>query len=297
MINHGTIKATNGEVGGIIGALECYKNQLSDIHNYGDVIGTEYVGGIFGWGESENRDCTLIDATCKANISGTAYVGCIAGELSYIAIDSCSNEGSTLTATKYVTVDGVKYAYVGGLVGCGYAASDCTNSVDINYTGEGRYVGGIMGLSTGCYVDQTLYYDTLTNEGEIKGYEYVGGIFGAVIFEEDDWYYTNKYTFTDMKNTANVTGTGDYVGGIFGYFIVEIEGGNGWVYITDANNSGNITGKSYVGGIVGYLTKSTCSSFHGTANSSGIFDPVSTGSVVGSENYGEIYGYSYIAVQ
>ena len=82
-----------------------------------------------------------------------------------------------------------------------------------------------------------------------------------------------------------------------GHAYIYTDGGNSWAYITDAVNSGNISGNEYVGGVVGFFEKNTNSSFHGTGDSSGIFDSVTTGTVSATANYGDIAGQANILIQ
>lgn len=280
-------------VGGLIGYANGIK-ELADMQVTGNIAGEMYVGGVAGKAQFGN----ICEAKTSVNLSAKAYIGCIAGELYRTTIFDCQNDGSMISANSYVSIDGIKYAYIGGFVGSGYVAQNCTNKVNINYSGGGKYVGGIMGCSSGCYENQTLDFVNLGNDASIVGSECVGGIIGAFNYIiKDGWYYTNKYSFTDLKNTGKVIGNGNYVGGIFGYFYIYLDCGNSWVYITDANNSGDISGDEYVGGIVGYLAKSGNSSFNGTGAASGIFDPKATGKVTGNANYGDIVGKSDIPVQ
>lgn len=284
--------AITGEnyVGGLIGYCNSI-GELMDLQVSGNITGGLYVGGVVGKGQEGN----IREAQTNVNLSAKAYAGCTAGWLVKTTIYDCKNDGSTILVNDYYSIDGKKYAYVGGFVGSGYTANNCTNKVDINYLGGGMYVGGIMGYSSGCYTNQTLELTDLSNEASISGTEYVGGIFGAVEFVKDDWYYTNKYSYTEMNNAGKVSGSGNYIGGIFGYFYVNCEGGNSWVYITDATNSGDISGNEYVGGIVGCLQKNVNSSFHGSGSASGIFDPKTTGIVSGVANYGDVAGKSDIS--
>ena len=61
-----------------------------------------------------------------------------------LVIKNSDNENSQLNASGYYLENGSKYAYVGGLVGRGPCVENCTNYVDINYTGGGDFTGGVM---------------------------------------------------------------------------------------------------------------------------------------------------------
>jgi hypothetical protein len=218
---------------------------VSDCTNTGDVKGTINVGGIFGYAYATNGSYIKNSSNSSA-IEGEAYVGCIAGSALCITVTDCENGGSTLTATKYVTQDGVKYAYVGGFVGEGSEASDCTNEVDINYTAGGRYVGGIIGgITTG----QGRTMTGLRNTANISGADYVGGIIGN--YYVDSNYNDRTTQFDDLENSGNITGTGNYIGGMIGSFDGDQEQYR-TLYISDFANTGTVKGSKYVGGIVGY---------------------------------------------
>ncbi len=70
--------------------------------------------------------------------------------------------------------------------------------------GSGDYVGGLFGRLTGKSIDAT----DLTNEGDVTGANYVGGLFGS--------FYTNNYSYvTKPVSTGTVTGV-DHTGELFG---------------------------------------------------------------------------------
>jgi len=291
MKNTGAITASGSYVGGIAGyvlAENTYstsKNTLlsvSQLSNTGSITGKQYVGGIFGYGYSDDNRSTITDCINASIVEGEAYVGAIAGQLSHIGINGCSNAGSTITATGYVTADSVKYAYVGGYVGRGYLANNCINTVAITYKGGGRYVGGIMG-----YTDATGTFEMtkLENQANISGSSYVGGIFGALNSKSNG---SSNYTITlsELKNSGKVTASGSYAGGLIGYVYVEntySSSRNTTFYANKMTNSGNVTANKYAGGLFGYIVTDS-------ANSS-VMDVTATGTVSASSNYGKRYGY------
>lgn len=290
--NSGKVTASDIYAGGILGGLYSYSNDSSDktaisiydFKNTGDVKGKLYVGGIVGYGESNSTKSFIENSSNNSNITAEAYVGCIAGELYYIAIDNCKNQGSTLNATKYVASEGIKYAYVGGFVGKGYTVSNCTNNVDISYTAGGRYVGGIAG-SLGWLDGITI--ENLKNTANISGASYVGGIFGNIYNSKDDLYGEYSFELNELSNSGSVTGTDEYVGGIIGYLYTA--GGRHGGYTVSANelvNTGNITGNHYVGGIVGYgETNSEASCIQDSTNASSISAKYYVGCIAGCLKY------------
>ena len=254
MENTAAVQGEDDYVGGIAGFL--YQSvdysssstlKATELVNTGDVTGGMYVGGIFGYGETDNVESVLQDCVNKSAISGECYVGCIGGRLKYIGVNFCENEGSTLTATGHANIDGEKYAYVGGFVGFGYIANNCTNEVTIDYTGSGRYVGGVIGF-TNAEGDYSM--TDLKNNADISGYNFVGGVIGGL------YNYTNSSNtvyLSDFENTATVQSKGNYAGGIVAYLYQNVDySSSSTLYASDFVNTGTVSGGSNVGGIFGY---------------------------------------------
>lgn len=288
LLNEGNIKGTSNFVGGLFGFLTCKSgSSLEETKNTGDIEGNLYVGGISGYvgeisyyedNENVGAIVTAYNVSNSSAVKGNAYVGCLFGIFSG-NIEKCSNEGSSLYASGYDSVD-TKNAYVGGFVGYGFSftASNCTNKVDINYTSDGKYVGGIAGY---VIVKENSKISNLKNEANIIGSSYVGGIYG--------WYKGYYYRFSggyglaqsnlelnNLSNEGSVIGTEDYIGGLFGSISCSI------LMIKDSSNSSFVSGKKYVGGIIGYLS---CSSNSEASNLSSI------GEVKGAEEYDSYFGY------
>jgi len=274
-------------VGGIIGYYYAY-NAKDNFHtaavsftNTGDVTGTSSVGGIMGYARAEGSS-TIKNSSSSSSITAEYLVGCFIGEGNYLAVDTCSNLGSTLTATGH-RVDGTNYyAYVGGYVGHGHNVYNCTNTVDINYTGKGIYVGGIIGASfgdiQGCEnsgsitAERSAYvggiagyvgksgnsaYSSLKNTGNIDGLERVGGIFGN-LYNQTDAYTNYTITFNTLVNEGAVTSKDNFAGGIVGYlYLNNYKGETNKLVSTAMSNSGDISGAMYVGGIFGYSFSDT----------------------------------------
>ena len=280
--NSGTIVAESNYSGGIIGYANfderySYIVYMNEFKNSGNVSGKTYVGGLIGYGATDNTESYIKDSSSTGTIKAEAYVGCIAGRLVCLVIDNCSNEGSNLEATKYITDSGEKYAFVGGYVGRGYLAKNCTNTVSINYTSDGRYVGGILG-----YTDATgsTSMQNLKNTANITGQEYVGGIIGAWSAVTND-YSNYTVNLNDFTNEGSVKGRGNYVGGILGYLRFD-ERYSYTLYITEFRNTGKITGNSYVGGLIGFGETDS--------DKSSIVDSSASGSVSGSSNTNSLAG-------
>lgn len=285
-------------VGGLIGELyldntwtsafndnNSYTAQLSELTNTGAVNGNLYVGGIIGDGVTDSRTSYLKDSQSSGSIVGKAYVGCIAGNLDLIALDNCSNEGSSLTATGYTTGynnDSIKYACVGGYVGWGYIVNNCTNTVAIDYKGGGKYVGGIAGCLSGFTLEETTM-ENLQNKADITGASYTGGLIGEIKITQN--VTELKFTFLDFSNEGNVSGT-DYVGGLIGQLYLDDDNQySDNIYeakMDTLSNTGKITGKNYVGGILGYGKT--------TSTKSIMTDITADGAVSGKSNYNKVNG-------
>ena len=177
------------------------------------------------------ENCHNINSTVES-YDGETSAGGVAGQVAGV-IKNCTNIGGRIVGKK--TVDGASQA--GGVVGALSSVSsqviNCYNTG--NVTGEGSYVGGVVGTFTGsCVSSQVINcYNTGNVTGEGK---YVGGVVGLA--------YTSS-TIQGCYNTGNVTGKGNDVGGVAG-------GADNSLIIQGCYNTGNVTGEGkYVGGIVG----------------------------------------------
>ena len=293
--NSGAISGTGNYFGGIVGYLKVYGDDVSwasyyatfygvELVNTGSISGERYVGGIIGYGETDSSVSYLQDCANASGITAKSHAGAIAGSLISVSVNDCNNSGSTITAMGYYAEESVKYAYVGGYIGYGYLANNCINTATIQYTGGGRYVGGIMGYSN---ANGTYEMTNLENQGEITGADCVGGIFGGL--HNTTGQSNGTITLNKLKNSGAISGTGNYVGGIIGY--LEVYGDDvPWAnycatfYGVELVNTGNISGKKYVGGLFGYIkTDSTSSS---------VMDVTATGTVSATSNFGKRYGFA-----
>lgn len=117
------------------------------------------------------------------------------------------------------------------------------------------YVGGIAGYA----VDSKLYNVSMMYGGWVRGENYVGGIVG---YADNTWLKVGE-DYDNAITNANVAGM-QYVGGIVGNWIVRSEdqiGGDaaGQAKITLPSGQ-QIHGVKYVGGLVGWLDTSSCTS-------------------------------------
>lgn len=140
-------------------------------------------------------------------------------------IGAASYKGNVVTNLKLdnVNISGAKN--VGAVIGqvTNDGKVDNCHVLSGKVTGTGDHVGGILGYSE--------YYGGVSNssnEAEVSGASYVGGIAGHA--------YATK-----SINRGNVTGTGNYVAGVYGTYSL----GN----TTENQNFGDVTGVDRVAGI------------------------------------------------
>lgn len=255
--NGGATNSSN--IGGIIGTNN---GNMYSGYNESIVSGKDNVGGIIGTNAEGKKVENVVNET---GVEGTNNVGGLVGV----------NSGSVTNGRNNGTITGVKY--VGGMVGSNGENSTLTNLVNDSsaaITGE-QYVGGIAGDNAGTITtgnEETDETVNLINRGTITGQQYVGGVAGS-----------NSGTITNANNDVELnvkdsTATGndaaEYFGGIAGVntgtinkatntadvkadgatYVGGIVGKNDGTLENMAGNSGNVTGKDYVGGVAGLNT-------------------------------------------
>lgn len=248
LVNSGKVEGSKNDIGGIAGHCYVYDGvyhptlTFSSCENSGAVNGQQTVGGIVGYSCS-SHDGLISDCKNTSEISGNAYVGCIAGIAESILVDKCENDNSTLKINGYKQDGSDKFAYVGGFVGKGSKISNCKNTVNVDCSLSGAYVGGIMGYCDISCGDTT--FTGLENTADIEGLSRVGGIFGYIS--------EGRYSiiFEGLKNSGSVFCEENFVGGIIGYFHVSDGVYHPRLTISNCSNTGNIEGRDYVGGIAG----------------------------------------------
>ncbi|MBO7218642.1 MAG: hypothetical protein J6V40_01545, partial [Clostridia bacterium] len=265
--NNGSVTATRGFVGGIVGrvagSLEIIANgakigesstttkeivvsqtTLGVSTNIGGIAG--YVGG-------------FVDMTTAINfmerVSGPAlqYAGGLIGQVE-------GNVNISVSATNYASVDGVQY--VGGIIG--YAKlkaiiTVATNGVvddghEIRAYGK-DYAGGIIGYvgesvyTTGNEMSNYMKVSSVNTAGNTYG-NYVGGLIGCV---NNSNIAASKYI-----NQGDVSGN-VYVGGFFGYVngdltIINSLSNNSIVSSQGDTVTGETGKVAFTGGIIGKIT-------------------------------------------
>lgn len=123
-------------------------------------------------------------------------------------------------------------------------------TIEKGYIEGGELTGGLVGRVT------TSNLDNIKNKSvTVKGTDYVGGIAGAFT----EYKNNEKAVFKNCMNESNIEGN-SYVGGICGYCITSTQYPGATVNasyhtmeVYNVGNNGKITGKQYVGGVIGSL--------------------------------------------
>lgn len=219
--NHANLSSSRAVVAGIVGQSQ---GTVSHCHNYGVLNGQSNVAGIVA--SAEGGDSTLycvnhaalgstrastvagivstntngsdnlpsVIAHCQnlGQLSGTSYVGGIAGNMSAgVTIDSCANHG-VISATN---------DYTGGIVGSmsgkvalpGYI-NKCVNTATV--TTRRNDCGGIGGD-----VDEFVTVTDCRNLGDVTGDRFVGGLVGYL--RTAVW---RSYNVGNVQATATIAG-------------------------------------------------------------------------------------------
>lgn len=274
--NTGLVDGSSSHVGGLFGFAE--RIAASYCHNTAGISGTTKVGGLVG----DGYRASFIWCSNSGTISGSnSYIGGIIGTtVSTTSFQFTQNSGP-ITGVDYVggmigRGAGLSVNFssnsaaiigrnsTGGLVGFGHSTSltNCRNTGLV--TGQGAYVGGLIGSGYG----QTII-NNVTNAGQVSGSQlYVGGIIG----------YAEQVIITRAINSGGVSSNSYNTGGLIGGAVVPIT-------VICSVNFGAVaaTGSSgYYGGIAGYYPTATIQQtyYTGTIVSSGV---IVTGTAAGTK--------------
>ena len=320
LYNYGDVTCDDGYyVGGIVGNV-FYKHiasyhpsgdngiQFEDCCNIGNVYGRSAVGGIVGQiGENHTGDTSLIN---RSKFTATKFTNC----KNHGRVESNDERNFAINGGADYKNDGF---YVGGILGRDYSTEaeffNCRNVVlketdlagaDFEYDpskvciiGCG-YVGGIVGA-------YGKTFSNCTNDMDIKlgstastesSFSFAGGICGSTYNTMLDVPYNpaTTRTFDNCINKGDVIGftnelastTPVYktMGGIVGYA--------GKVDMEETENTGNVYGTQFVGGIFGELNLGIDASLEEVKNTGTIYvnaGAIGVGSIAGaaSGNFGK----------
>ena len=247
---------------------------LEDVANGLDILGdpdSTNVGGLVGMqtfnSTTDNADADLHPTLEHGRNTGTITGGTnVGGMVGYNDKDSYLNE---LENAPQATISGDKN--VGGIAGYNAGRISSTENGLLNkgliYGREN--VGGIAGYNIGTVenvsTDITLYVKAAADGAEIKNF---GGIvgFNDVITKDGEVIAAGKVI--NATNNGHVVADGaSYVGGIIGYntnrdAFVKLEDDGTTVVETNYVNTNEVSGKNFVGGIVGGNTPTSLDKIH-----------------------------------
>ena len=251
-------------VGAVAGKLDRGAANSSEVS--GTVTGRDSVGGLAGWSYRGGAD----KATISVTVSGRDKVGGVIGDGTW----NLTYGGKIKTATVKGSVTGTG-TMVGGAAGSlspGWELGG--NTVEADVDGGDDYVGGLAGYVLGSASTGLKAYSNVSEGDIVAAGSYVGGLLGYSESIDSSW----------GANTASgdvtVTGGGSYIGGYAGFLkngwlpyggsatgevsapsasrVGGFAGGSGNIDFTAASASGDVTGATHVGGLIGYMESSCC---------------------------------------
>jgi len=266
------------DVGGLVG--DNYGGSVTQCHSTGAVSGDSCVGGLVGTNDYHDYYRGYIGVTTDCYSSGTGdgnnYVGGLVGE-NFLRIKDSYSTGSVIGN---LVVGGLVGQNAGSLTGC-----CCTGTIS-GYDCVGGLVGGNYGPVTQCH-----------STGPISGDSGVGGLVGG----------NYGASVTRCYSSGAVSGSGNSVGGLVG---TNGNSGGGIRAAADDFNAGRcvasngvreagydwppgsigscysvgpVTGRDYVGGLVGLNEEGEVTQCYSTGAVSGSGNNV--GGLVGNRLY------------
>ena len=231
-----TNKENVGLFGTLLGTVENLNLAYANVSVAGNVNNVGILAGINKGTVSAVSVSGEIDADSATNVGGIVGYnekGIIADSESIASVEGKENVGGIVGKMLITTNDTLK---------------NCENKGEVE--GE-KSVGGVCGLLTTTEEkkDITLTISNNTNKGEVEGDENVGGVFGEVLGQSKYSYpqtYYQRFELSLLSNSGKIEAdSATNVGGLIGK-------GTYVVTLSLSKNEGNVSGKLYVGGYVGY---------------------------------------------
>lgn len=211
-------------VGAVAGVNE---GTISDITTYGNTVTSDgHAGGLVGTNEKIIKDSTSV-SNVIAN-SQEAMAGGIAGINAKGAVIDNSESNSAVAGSK-ATSSGL-----GGVAGVNKGTLSKVDNLGVTNGGDSgsSAVGGIAGINTGSI-------ENAYNESFVTGGEKTGGLVGI---NEKSGSLVNAANAGRVEGKGAAQDAAQEIGGLVG----DNDGS-----ILNGRNGGNVTGTTYVGGIVG----------------------------------------------
>ena len=267
-IKNMTLEADEIQGGNYTGGFSGYSNNttISGCTFSGTITGGQYVGGFIGFNKA---GANFLISNCKSlnsSISGTNSVG---GACGYVEGSSSTN---SLITNCYIYSEVTGNNNVGGI--CGYCYNYYFNYYNVNLSSCGfvgtisanaSYAGGLIG-----YINCSNSYSSSPSSSRtqsinncfvigdvIAANDYVGGLIGYNKGGNYEYTYHNNNTGLDYKR----------------YYYTYTD-------ISHSYFSGSVSGRNYVGGLLGWKDYGTTSNCY------------ACGSVMGTANVGGLLGYS-----
>lgn len=273
-----------GDDAGLFGCVS--GSTIKNLTVNGAISGTNRVGGVIGYAYAS----TLENLSSGASVTATGdYAGGIAGYVRSLE-DAGGNWLSGEMRGKFASSGSVTGgSYVGGISGCVINIKMTLSLPEVTGTiaAGGNYLGGLFGFASG--TGYTRSYNDLPQTGDENviriqnsncnptlapsaSSNYVGGLVGrlekAVIYVNGSWI------------NARAISAGDNIGGAAGALSFNASLIGGFL------NRNAITGKSYVGGIIGFVEAGAGASYGANINA--------VGGASRYDNSSTISGVSYI---
>ena len=215
----GSVIGDSSYIGGVIGYAKYSVEGIDSAHHAeGNVIGTDYVGGLAGY---SGRIITN-SYSAAFYVKGVNMVGGLVGQ-----------NKENIVASYFIGDSVIGNSEVGGLVGYVYNNGSVDSSYSIAHVKGFNNVGGLIGsvrgdvsnsYATGNVVGDTDSPLSRDNLGGLVGYQFKGSVSKSLALGD---------VFGDTK-----------IGGLIGRF----EGSS----ISQSYANGNVNGKYHIGGLVGY---------------------------------------------
>jgi len=194
-----------------------------------------------------DSSCTLTVAASDVDFMTAPFVG-----KNYGTISKCTNEASIILSDNYV----VK-TYIGGLAGYNYAGAKidgCVNKGEIKFAPQSAssnaYIGGMSGYNYGSVVNCETYGPLYCNPSSFKAVYFMGGI----VARHETGDLTGNIVHKEAKvYTNNQSGSGkSYIGGLVGYVEGAPKTSNNQVY---CDVEVNLKVEAYIGALQGWQAK------------------------------------------
>jgi filamentous hemagglutinin family protein len=312
----------NNYVGGMVGYNQnaAISNSYSTATAGGLGYGSGYnIGGLLGY----NYHGTINNSFATGAISGAVNVGGLVGG-SYASATNSSHATGTVTEPAYMLDETGRE---GGLVGFNYGGSTITNSYATGMVTGAETVGGLVG-ENGLNAENGVITNSYATGRVIGagsrgayGYGNVGGLVGLNYGAITTSYATGSVNSTgwtvgglvgmnagSITNShagiGSVTGTGSDVGGLVGN---DYTGNDHTGTVANSYATGNVTGGSSVGGLVGAgygaisnshaagnvtSSGSNVGGLEGSNDGAPISNSYASGNVTGASNVGGLAGQS-----